>query len=134
MVPVVIQNVKFCVRSFRRYNARQGSQMPTIMAQKESEKYPLHRCIFQGDVKTLNTLIRTHDIIEKDKQGLFQHWSKNSSLFSVPEPAVLVQSSFFTPHWKELVQPAQEQKTNLLFQICFIYISYSRIYKDDHNM
>ncbi|XP_011866802.1 PREDICTED: ankyrin repeat domain-containing protein 13C isoform X5 [Vollenhovia emeryi] len=42
--------------------------MPMIMAQ-ESEKYPLHRCIFQGDVKTLNILIRTHDITEKDKQG-----------------------------------------------------------------
>lgn len=43
--------------------------MPMIMAQ-ESEEYPLHRCIFQGDVKTLKILIGTHDIAEKDKQGL----------------------------------------------------------------
>ncbi|KAG5337629.1 AN13C protein, partial [Acromyrmex heyeri] len=42
--------------------------MPMIMAQ-ENEEYPLHRCIFQGDVKTLKILIGTHDIAEKDKQG-----------------------------------------------------------------
>ncbi|XP_076178793.1 ankyrin repeat domain-containing protein 13C isoform X2 [Ptiloglossa arizonensis] len=35
----------------------------------ESEKYPLHKCVFQGDVKTLSSLIRTYDIAEKDKQG-----------------------------------------------------------------
>lgn len=43
--------------------------MPMMMMAQEGEKYPLHRCIFQGDVKTLNTLIRTHDITGKDKQG-----------------------------------------------------------------
>ncbi|XP_032669495.1 ankyrin repeat domain-containing protein 13C isoform X2 [Odontomachus brunneus] len=43
--------------------------MPMIMAQNESEKYPLHKCVFQGDVKTLSSLIRTHDIAEKDQQG-----------------------------------------------------------------
>lgn len=51
------------------------SQMPMIMAQKEGEQYPLHKCIFQGDVKTLSSLIRTHDIAEKDKQGLLQYWN-----------------------------------------------------------
>lgn len=35
----------------------------------ENEKYPLHKCIFQGDVKTLSSLIRTYNIAEKDKQG-----------------------------------------------------------------
>lgn len=35
----------------------------------ESEKYPLHKCIFQGDVKTLSSLIRTCNIAEKDRQG-----------------------------------------------------------------
>ncbi|OAD46979.1 Ankyrin repeat domain-containing protein 13C [Eufriesea mexicana] len=35
----------------------------------ESEKYPLHKCIFQGDVKTLSSLIRTYNIAEKDRQG-----------------------------------------------------------------
>ncbi|KAL6424444.1 hypothetical protein ACFW04_009896 [Cataglyphis niger] len=43
--------------------------MPMIMAQEEGEKYPIHRCIFQGSVKTLSSLIKTHDIAEKDKQG-----------------------------------------------------------------
>ncbi|XP_015117145.1 ankyrin repeat domain-containing protein 13C isoform X1 [Diachasma alloeum] len=31
--------------------------------------YPLHKCIFQGDIKTLSFLLRTHDIAEKDKHG-----------------------------------------------------------------
>lgn len=31
--------------------------------------YPIHKCIFQGDIKSLSTLIRTHDIAEKDKHG-----------------------------------------------------------------
>lgn len=43
------------------------------MANKESWKkeYPLHKCIFQGDVKALNTLIKKKicDIAEKDVHG-----------------------------------------------------------------
>lgn len=35
----------------------------------EGKRYPLHKCIFQGDVKTLSSLIRTYDITDKDKQG-----------------------------------------------------------------
>ncbi|XP_066588424.1 uncharacterized protein [Prorops nasuta] len=35
----------------------------------EKEEYPLHKCIFHGDVKMLSSLIRTHDISQKDKQG-----------------------------------------------------------------
>lgn len=31
--------------------------------------YPLHRCVFQSNIKELSSLIRTHDISEKDKQG-----------------------------------------------------------------
>ncbi|KAK0183172.1 hypothetical protein PV327_001239 [Microctonus hyperodae] len=31
--------------------------------------YPLHRCIFHGDLKTLSSLIRKYDISEKDKHG-----------------------------------------------------------------
>lgn len=108
--------------------------MPTIMAQKESEKYPLHRCIFQGDVKTLNTLIRTHDIIEKDKQGLFQHWSKNSSLFSVPEPAVLVQSSFFYSTLEGTSAASSRTKNKPSIPNMFhIYLLFT-YHKDDHNM
>lgn len=44
--------------------------MPVIMAQKESELFPLHKCVFQGDVRLLGSLIRTHDIAAKDKQGV----------------------------------------------------------------
>ena len=35
----------------------------------EDKKYPLHKCVFQGDVKTLSSMIRMYDIAEKDKQG-----------------------------------------------------------------
>ncbi|XP_058795936.1 ankyrin repeat domain-containing protein 13C isoform X2 [Phymastichus coffea] len=35
----------------------------------EDELYPIHKCIFEGDMKTLSSLIRTHDITAKDKQG-----------------------------------------------------------------
>ena len=33
------------------------------------EEFPLHKCVFHGDVKTLSSLIRTHDIAQKDRQG-----------------------------------------------------------------
>lgn len=33
------------------------------------EDLPLHKCIFNGDIKTLSSLIRTHDLTQKDKQG-----------------------------------------------------------------
>ncbi|XP_076667784.1 ankyrin repeat domain-containing protein 13C isoform X3 [Andrena cerasifolii] len=35
----------------------------------EDKRYPLHKCVFQGDVKTLSSMIRMYDIAEKDKQG-----------------------------------------------------------------
>lgn len=35
----------------------------------EDEEYPLHECVFNGDVKTLSALIRTHDTASRDKQG-----------------------------------------------------------------
>lgn len=38
----------------------------------EKKEYPLHKCIFQNDVKTLISLIKTkkHDIAEKDIHGM----------------------------------------------------------------
>ncbi|XP_015179885.1 PREDICTED: ankyrin repeat domain-containing protein 13C isoform X2 [Polistes dominula] len=41
----------------------------TMADNTESEQYPLHKCIFQGDIKTLSSLIRTHNLSQKDKQG-----------------------------------------------------------------
>ncbi|XP_011494035.1 PREDICTED: ankyrin repeat domain-containing protein 13C [Ceratosolen solmsi marchali] len=35
----------------------------------ENDQYPIHKCIFEGNVKALSSLIRTHDISAKDKQG-----------------------------------------------------------------
>ncbi|KAG8222152.1 hypothetical protein J437_LFUL000734 [Ladona fulva] len=34
-----------------------------------SESYPLHECVFAGDVKKLSALLRTHDVSKKDKHG-----------------------------------------------------------------
>lgn len=64
--------------------------MMMMMMAQEGDKYPLHRCIFQGDVKTLNILIRTHDITEKDKQGSLSLslslscWSTVPNAFRLP--------------------------------------------------
>lgn len=60
--------------------------MMMMMMAQEGDKYPLHRCIFQGDVKTLNILIRTHDITEKDKQGSLSlsRWSTVPNAFRLP--------------------------------------------------
>ncbi|XP_034939862.1 ankyrin repeat domain-containing protein 13C isoform X2 [Chelonus insularis] len=45
--------------------------MTTTMDSNNSSKveYPIHKCIFQGDIKSLSSLLRTHDIAEKDKHG-----------------------------------------------------------------
>lgn len=31
--------------------------------------YPLHRCVFAGDIRRLSLLLRTHDVAAKDKHG-----------------------------------------------------------------
>lgn len=36
----------------------------------EDELYPIHKCVFEGDVKTLGSIVKTHDITAKDKQGI----------------------------------------------------------------
>lgn len=35
----------------------------------ESESFPLHECVFKGDVRKLSVLIRLNDIAKKDKHG-----------------------------------------------------------------
>ena len=32
-------------------------------------EYPLHECIFNGDLRRLSALLRSHDIAKKDKHG-----------------------------------------------------------------
>lgn len=34
-----------------------------------SQTYPLHECIFEGDLKSFSQLLRTHDVAKKDKHG-----------------------------------------------------------------
>ncbi|XP_049804732.1 ankyrin repeat domain-containing protein 13C [Schistocerca nitens] len=39
------------------------------MASDEADSYPLHECVFRGDVRKLSALLRTHDLAKKDKHG-----------------------------------------------------------------
>lgn len=41
------------------------------------EDYPLHRAIFENDLKTLSRLLRRHDITAKDKHGGLTEDTKN---------------------------------------------------------
>ncbi|KAI5642251.1 hypothetical protein NE865_05613 [Phthorimaea operculella] len=36
---------------------------------EEEESYPLHECVFGGDVRKLSALLRQHDVTRKDKHG-----------------------------------------------------------------
>ena len=47
------------------------------------EEYPVHKCVFEDDISTLLTLMRTHDCATKDKQGTLQFKKKKFSLFSI---------------------------------------------------
>lgn len=34
------------------------------------EYFPLHECVFSGDVRRLSGLLRLHDVSKKDKHGM----------------------------------------------------------------
>ena len=36
---------------------------------EEEANYELHECVFNGDTKKLSSLLRTHDVTQKDKHG-----------------------------------------------------------------
>lgn len=40
---------------------------------EEEESYPLHECVFSGDVRKLSSLIRTHDVTKRDKHGMLSN-------------------------------------------------------------
>lgn len=35
-----------------------------------SNSYPLHKCVFSGDIRKLSQLLRTNDVSAKDKHGM----------------------------------------------------------------
>lgn len=37
---------------------------------EEEESFPLHECVFSGDVKEFARMLRTEDLAKKDKHGL----------------------------------------------------------------
>lgn len=46
---------------------------------EEIDKYPLHKAVFDNDLKTLSRLLRKHDVAAKDKHGKLFH----SSFFNI---------------------------------------------------
>lgn len=48
----------------------------------EKKTYPIHKCVFEGDVKTLSNIVNDYDISERDPQGLLIFRSFNSKTFS----------------------------------------------------
>lgn len=38
---------------------------------EEIDRYPLHRSVFQNDLKNLSRLLRKHDVSEKDRHGRY---------------------------------------------------------------
>lgn len=43
----------------------------TIILTTEDLDFPVHECVFKGDVRRLSSLIRTHSISQKDVHGKF---------------------------------------------------------------
>jgi hypothetical protein len=39
------------------------------MAASSEGQYPLHECVFSGNVRKLSSLLRSHDVSAKDKYG-----------------------------------------------------------------
>lgn len=35
----------------------------------DDEEFPLHKCVFSGDLRKLSALIRIHDVSTRDKHG-----------------------------------------------------------------
>lgn len=40
-----------------------------VVSMADEQEYPLHECIFSGDLRRLSALLRSHDIAQKDKHG-----------------------------------------------------------------
>lgn len=45
-----------------------NNKNPIILTNDDSE-FPVHECVFKGDVRRLSSLIRTHSISQKDVHG-----------------------------------------------------------------
>lgn len=45
-----------------------NNKNPIILTSEDSE-FPVHECVFKGDVRRLSSLIRTHSISQKDVHG-----------------------------------------------------------------
>lgn len=45
-----------------------------IILTSDGLEFPVHECVFKGDVRRLSSLIRTHSITQKDVHGDFSHF------------------------------------------------------------
>lgn len=41
------------------------------MAEVNNSRYPLHECVFKGDLRKLSALLRTEDVERKDVHGKY---------------------------------------------------------------
>lgn len=48
-----------------------NNKNPIILLTSEELEFPVHECVFKGDVRRLSSLIRTHSISQKDVHGEF---------------------------------------------------------------
>lgn len=49
-----------------------NNKNPIILTSEHLE-FPVHECVFKGDVRRLSSLIRTHSITQKDVHGQCSH-------------------------------------------------------------
>lgn len=40
--------------------------------ESDSQDFPLHECVFKGDIRKLSQLLRTADVSKKDKHGTYE--------------------------------------------------------------
>lgn len=48
------------------------------MAEEQNLSYPLHECVFEGDVQKFARMMRTEDLSRKDKHGTVALWYHNN--------------------------------------------------------
>lgn len=65
-------------------NPQQQQKIKKKMSESEddsSQSFPLHECIFEGDLKNFSQLLRTHDVAKKDTHGEYKIIGKTLNSF-----------------------------------------------------
>lgn len=62
---------------------------------RTGEDFPVHECVFKGDVRRLSSLIRTQNIAQKDVHGEFSGWLHRVPKCMTPPEHHIPQSTRF---------------------------------------